>query len=336
MQPPRTTGSDILEPVPLPDGTLETERDQGVESYILGQPRICLRLAGQVTVSVPESIGPKPLRCRLEVGRLATSDCIWAIASERRRTDFLASGADQSPRSTLHSAVHGVAPDTNGADAMIQARIFCHCLDSMASTFPHVLHPRVEGGRDRFTVTFRRPQTVIDETKAELSFQSFGLKYTFSSKTDRDLLQSKIFGKPLLGGAGVSKIYFKGTGIACEQQALRVWQDPHNDTKTMVFFQNMMNSKRHPSGYVEYTILGLEDAKEANKPGDTLDLKVLFNTSEEFQESMLSQRSSRTTSRSSISNVSTASARTGTTKAANCIITFTEPRGKKDVLRLLQ
>jgi hypothetical protein len=223
-------------------------------------------LAFTVRLFEASIVGVVAIECTLdfaEAGENSPFCSITAIAVNQRR---------KSPSSRIDRESVALTPQTHldlpendsindVRHSTDHRRIFHHKFIPNRRPFPHILHPDVEGpGNEKdapYTITFAVPQLFEEEGVASSPTRPTNLKYIFSSKEDRTVLQSLIFGKALIFSTGIKKVITTdpSKNHSDDQQAVRMWLSKDRKTKSItVYFKD---GKPRQKLYKEYQILGL-------------------------------------------------------------------------------
>ena len=294
------------------------------------------RLAFTVRLFEANTVGVAPVECTLDFAEANenTPFCsITAIAVNQRRKS---SSRTDSSSIALTPQTH---LDLPGNDEIIDVheprehkRIFHHKFNPNRRPFPHVLHPVVEGpDAERnapYTITFTAPQHFEEEGVTLLPTRSTNLKYIFSHKEDRDLLQTLIFGKLLIFTAGIKTVVTTGPrGNRCDaQQALRLWLSRNGKLKSIIVY---FKDGKHPQKlYKEYHVHSLQSDPRKLKDGAAAKVLVSEETS---VETLDTRRKSSTTSAQTLS--SKGSAESATSKLSTCSLHFSKDKDRADFLR---
>lgn len=223
-------------------------------------------LAFTVRLFETRVVGVAPIECTLDfadAGQNSPICSITAIAVNQRRISS-SFRTDQGSHALTPQA-HLDLPENeliSGVRNLTEhRRIFHHKFPPGCCPFPHVLHPDVEGPNYQkdapYTITFTTPQLFEEEGGQSSPTGSTSLKYIFSTKEDRDILQSLIFGKVLLFSAGINKVIITSPiqNRSDDQQALRMWLSKDRATKSITVYFRESNTRQKL--YKEYQIHGL-------------------------------------------------------------------------------
>ena len=315
-------------------------------SYIMSLPSPAkepLLLNRSVMIFEPKIIGSLPIRCVLDFteARGNTSHCfVTAVALDQRRPSVQSSRARPFP-SALTPRVH-LDMDENKNDsnpaANEQRRVFHHNFNFHARPLPHVLHPDVEGPKmqpdEPFTVRFTVPQHFVEEEGTEAPSMTTELKYIFTDREDRDLLQEKIFGKLLLKTVGIdrfvmSRSSFK-TDLECSQQALRLWKIEAGGSKTITVYYK--HKRTNQKTYREYIVLGTQLPGRSLRSGEPVD----FSVAEIMPDEIIPLPSSPASIRSFPSSRSSGSIMASPPRTLTCSVYFSTDRDRTQILQLIR
>ena len=293
-------------------------------------------LAFTVRLFEANTVGVAPVECTLDFAEANenTPFCsITAIAvNQRRKSSSRTDPSSIALTPQTHLDLPGNDEITDVHEPREHKRIFHHKFNPNRRPFPHVLHPVVEGPEAErnapYTITFTAPQHFEEEGVALSPTRSTNLKYIFSHKEDRDLLQTLIFGKLLLFTAGIKTVVTVGpTSNRCDaQQALRLWLSRNGKFRSIIVY---FKDGKHPQKlYKEYYVQSLQSDPRKLKAGAAV--KVLV--SEEASVGILdTRRRSSTTSAQTLS--SKGSSESSTSKPSTCSLHFSKDKDRADFLR---
>ena len=321
---------DQMVPTPLSEaGSLKLD---------IGRPaKEPLEFEEHVSLLEPTVVGVHPISCTLDFTD-ATDESplctITAVASSQRRhtTRSIRSGMGAmalTPQAHLDLHGEGLEAVQSTDDNLEARRVFNHRFHTERRPVPYVIHPDVEGMDNMpYTITFTTPQHFEEENVDQPQAKPTQLKYIFLSRSDRDDMQSLIFGKLLLVSVGIDSITVtngdRKTSSERSQQALRLWKPKLGQRKSITVHYRDSQSKRKT--LKEYAVLEILSNVNKLKSKDSVKLAI-----DEIVLATADGRPSSTTSALTMSSSgSTASA--GKSKQATCSIQFSNDQYRAEFL----
>lgn len=201
--------------------------------------------------------------CTLEIVEGSGGICVTAIVTPVFMSSPSIEGSVQ--QGLIGSPSMSSNGRSNGNHNGSYARTFKHLFRPDARPIPSVKPPHHEGPRlapeSPYAITFTEDQLFGEHTTKACLEPVGDLKYIFSHKAGRDVMRSRLFGKKLLLSVGVRKIEFKY--IACELQAVSLWEDTTYKYGTITFMQKSKDRRSPPGGEAEFEIVCMAKYKDA-------------------------------------------------------------------------